>query len=377
MKIVRIDLLRVRMPFRLTFRHALASRSEGESVIVRVHDADGATGYGECVPRTYVTGESPETVWRALSGRLPAPLSGACFDTFGEVAEALSSMLDGIARHEQAAFCALELAVLDLAGRCFGVSAGSVLGPVARDRVAYSGVLSADGPDVAQKTCAAFRTMGFRAVKAKVGEDLEANLALLRTARSILGDAVSLRVDANCAWSFDEARRQLEALAEVGLDGVEQPLSADDIDSLAALTAESPIRIILDETLASAEDARRLIDVRACHCFNIRISKCGGLLGSGRIRDLAVAGGVECMLGAQVGETALLSAAGRQFATRSNNVVFCEGSYGTLLLEQDIGTEDLTIGAGGFAPALTGPGLGVDVDAGVLAAATTEECTVS
>ena len=69
-----------------------------------------------------------------------------------------------------------------------------------------------------------------------------------------------------------------------------------------------------------------------------------------------------CMLGAQVGETALLSAAGRHFATRLPDVLFLEGSYGTLLLENDIGKDDVTIGAQGKGIALTGPGLGVEVE---------------
>jgi muconate cycloisomerase len=143
---------------------------------------------------------------------------------------------------------------------------------------------------------------------------------------------------------------------------VEQPLPPEDLDGLVWLTARSPVPIVADESLASLDDAERLAGRGAAHVFNVRISKCGGLLNAGRIRDRARASGIGCMLGAQVGELALLSAAGRHFATRSPDLLFLEGSYGRLLLEEDVGEPDLTFGPGGRAGALDGPGLGIEVD---------------
>ena len=182
----------------------------------------------------------------------------------------------------------------------------------------------------------------------------------------ILGDECSLRVDANGAWTAPEAMERLEAFAPFGLDAVEQPVAREDLDGLAWLTPRSPAPVIVDESLASRADAQMLIDRRACHCFNIRVSKCGGLVNAVRIRETARQAGITCMLGAQVGETALLSAAGRHFATRSQNLLFIEGSYDKIVLEENIGERDLTIGPGGWGPVLTGNGLGVDVDEGRL-----------
>jgi muconate cycloisomerase len=126
----------------------------------------------------------------------------------------------------------------------------------------------------------------------------------------------------------------------------------------------------------SAEDARRLADAGACHLFNVRVSKCGGLINSARVREIGLRAGIGCMLGAQVGETALLSAAGRHFGTRCEDVRFFEGSYGKLLLEEDIGVQDLTVGREGAGAALDGPGIGVDVDEEKLARFVTARETV-
>jgi len=357
---VDAEILEVAIPLRLTFRHAKAERKDGDSVLVRVTDAQGRTGWGECAPRTYVTGESAISVRATLERLLPGFLANHYASLEG-LQEALTAASRTLPRNEHAAFCALELALLDLAGKVFGVSAGTLLGPVLTSGIDYSGVISADGAAVVEELCARMRQYRLHSVKLKAGRALAEDLEVLRIARSILGEECSLRVDANCAWSREETEERIAAFAPFRLDGLEQPVRADDFASMAALTATSAIPIIADESLVSTHDAEQLAALRGCHLFNVRISKCGGLANSWRVQEIGREAGIGCMLGAQVGETALLSAAGRQFATRIPDVRFCEGSFGKLLLEDDVAAEDLTFGPGGVAPALEGPGLGVTV----------------
>jgi L-alanine-DL-glutamate epimerase-like enolase superfamily enzyme len=376
LKLQQVDVLTVVIPFRMTFRHALASRSEGEVVVVRTVDSENRIGFGESVPRDYVTGETIATVCKTLRQVLVPPLLGVSFSSFDEITASLKYVLDSLPRNQQAAFCALELSVLDLAGKAFGQSAGSVAGRTESSEVRYSGVISADGVEEALDLCKKTLALGLRDVKVKVGLSADADLEILKGARGILGEECSMRIDANCAWQPEDALRHLEDYAPIRLDGVEQPIAHDDVDGLAWLTERSPVPVIVDESLASFDDGRLLIEKKACHIFNIRISKCGGLLGACRLRDLAQQAGIGFMLGAQVGETAILSAAGRHFATRSQGVRFCEGSFGTFLLEEDIGTEDVTFGPGGKAPAIGGHGLGVVVDEARLARLVTDRSTV-
>ena len=357
-----IDIMTLSIPMRLTFRHALATRDTTDSIVVRVDDGEGHVGFGEGAPRSYVTGESSETAVEALQQRLAPRILGATLGSYDDAVAQLGRLLDGLPRNEHAAMCALDLAVLDIAGHVFGCSAGTVVGPIEHERVRYSGVVSGDGVDAALKACEMIHGYGIAAVKLKVGTDPDDDLRILAGARSILGDECSLRIDANGAWTAPEALQRLEAFAPFGLEAVEQPVARDDLDGLTWLTERSPTPVIVDESLASRADAEMLIDRRACHCFNIRVSKCGGLVNAARIREMARQAGITCMLGAQVGETALLSAAGRHFATRSKNLLFIEGSYDKIVLEENIGEQDLTIGPGGWGPVLTGNGLGVDVD---------------
>ena len=121
-----------------------------------------------------------------------------------------------------------------------------------------------------------------------------------------------------------------------------------------------------DESVVTYNDAKNLIEHNACDYFNLRISKCGGLYRSLAIAHLAEQENVKLQLGCLVGETAILSAAGRHIAAYLSNIQFIEGSYSTLLLEEDIAKEEIVFGNEGKAPVLTGHGLGVNIQKEIL-----------
>jgi muconate cycloisomerase len=212
----------------------------------------------------------------------------------------------------------------------------------------------------------AARAIGVRQVKIKVGGDLDRDLGSLRLLRRLLGAGVDLRVDANCAWpTVEAALRSIAAMRHYRISAVEEPLPPHDLEALARITAETPETIIADESLRTPADAAALIDARACNAFNIRVSKCGGLLTSMRIAQTAAAAGIDVIVGAQVGESGILSAAGRQFAA-AIEPRYVEGSGGSLLLKEDLTVERMLPGRGGRARRFAGPGLGVHVIESVL-----------
>ena len=359
MKIAGFEVLIVEIPMKVSVEHALAERNVARNVLVAAHDTEGKTGWGEACPRSYVTGETVKGARDTLRTLILPDLLGCECDEPDAVAKLALGVLDGLERDQQAAFCAAELALLDLAGHNFDMSAGDFLGPVRRQTVHYTGVIATSDPENVRKNAEMLKAFGVRVVKVKVGADLERNLQRLELVRETLGDDIELRIDANCAWDVNEAIRQLEALSRLGIAGVEQPLPANDIPGMREVTAAAIVPVVADESLASLRDARRLVDERACDIFNVRVSKVGGLLNAGRIHRCAQAAGLECQLGAQVGETGLLSAAGRHYATRMEGVRWFEGSYDSFLLETAVTTPDITVGPGGEAHAIERPGLGV------------------
>jgi muconate cycloisomerase len=147
----------------------------------------------------------------------------------------------------------------------------------------------------------------------------------------------------------------------------------EQVKSLAAVRHNLKMPLMLDESLCGAIDGERAIAEQTCDLFNLRLSKCGGFIPSLRLAQLARRHGLGCQLGCQVGETAILSAAGRHFATSVAGLRYLEGSYDRHLVREALGTKDITFRRGGWAPALAGPGLGIEIDQKALARVTVSE----
>jgi muconate cycloisomerase len=151
----------------------------------------------------------------------------------------------------------------------------------------------------------------------------------------------------------------------VGIECVEQPVPHEQVQALAKVRKQTTVPIMLDESLCSMIDARRAAEGGWCDRFNIRLSKCGGFIPALRLVQFASSAGLSCQLGCQVGESAILTAAGRHFACSVRGLTALEGSYDRHLMRDALGFEDLTFGRGGVAPALQGSGHGawIDMDA--------------
>ena len=294
MRISAFEIITIEIPMRMSVEHALAKRATARNVLVRAHCEGDAhlTGWGESCPREYVTGESVESAVRDLANSLLPRLVGTELADLPAAEAVLTEMLSDVSRSGQAAFCAAELAVLDLVGRATETSAGKVFGPEQAERARYSGVLATEDPMKVREYCALMKKFGVAEVKVKVTESLDGNREILEIAREILGSEVALRLDANAAWDADESIRQLEALREFELGGVEQPVPAEDLEALMRITAAELCPVVVDESLCSLADAHELIEKRACDVFNVRISKCGGLINAGRIERAAAEAGL-------------------------------------------------------------------------------------
>jgi L-Ala-D/L-Glu epimerase / N-acetyl-D-glutamate racemase len=211
------------------------------------------------------------------------------------------------------------------------------------------------------------RLYGFRDCKVKVGAAGDDDAARLATIRLWGGSRMDVRVDVNGAWRADEALAKLEVLVPYRVSSVEQPMAHEEKGALAELRRQIQVPVMLDESFTSMIDAKAAVEQNACDLFNIRLSKCGGFLASLRLAAYAREVGRGYQLGCHPGESGVLSAAGRQWATSVAGVRHLEGSYDRYLFTRRVTKEDLTFGYGGRAPALTGPGLGVTIDTAVLA----------
>jgi muconate cycloisomerase len=227
--------------------------------------------------------------------------------------------------------------------------------------VVYGGVLPFVNDGVLPLVLWLYRLYGFKTVKIKVGKNLESDVERVKKARSILGKDVTLRVDANAAWNVEQTLRFAERVRPFGVASIEQPVPAQDLEGMAKLTASLPEQIIADESLCTISQAQTLAHEKICSGFNIRLSKVGGFLAAREIAEIARRAGIAGHMGAQVGESGILSAAGRAFAQAQGPFENCEGSANLFLLKQDLTKEDFTAGFAGMGKPILSPGLGLTV----------------
>lgn len=383
----RITLRRIEVPLKKEITHASHSRDRSENLVVEVELATGHIGYGEGVPRSYVTGETVETAFVALSRPDWARLLGKPHD-FADVVQSLQRLQlaeieeDPRGMFGNAARCGLELALLDAYGRCFGESAGRAIELIelpGLDRfstprpVRYGAAITAESLPNEIRSAIRFRLYGFRDVKAKVGVEHQDDARRLRWIRGILGKGIDLRLDANEAWGAADLLEKVEPLRRFSPSCLEQPIPHAQVDALAELRPRLRIPVMLDESLCGYPDAVAAIERGTADLLNVRVSKCGGIFPSLRIIALAARSGLGVQLGCHPGETAILSAAGRMLASRVRGLRYVEGSYDRHILRRNLSREDLTFGYGGRAQPLPGPGLGATVDPSALEAMTTEK----
>ena len=363
-QIESLDVYRFPVPFKVVFRHASASRSEAANVIVAARGPEGLTGYGEGCPREYVTGETVATATAFIRKHAPSIVRDVG-DTEGLRAwkQSHRAAIDG----NPAAFCAIEIAVLDLFGKLAGRPVEDLLG-ISRigGTFRYSAVLGDSSMPTFEAQARRFREMGFRDFKVKVSGDTGRDRRKLGVLTE-QGDAnVRIRLDANNLWrEADEAVGYLRTL-DAKVFAVEEPLRKGDLAGMREVARECALKIILDESLVRIRQLEALEDADVW-IVNLRISKMGGILRSLEVAAETVGRSIGLIVGAQVGETSLLTRAALTVMNEyRTGIIAAEGAFGRLLLERDLTTPGLMFGPGGELAAEAGfdpaePGLGLRV----------------
>ena len=365
MRIERLDVFRFPVPFRVVFRHASASRSEAANVIVAARGPGGVSGYGEGCPREYVTGETRASAVAFVESHRTSLASGvrdtkSLFTWTQAYREAIDSA--------PAAFCAVEMAVLDLFGRLEEKPIEDLLGlarPTGGFR--YSAVLGDSAIPAFKAQAERFWAMGFRDFKVKMSGDVEQDRLKLAVLAEKGGPGVRIRLDANNLWPDPAtAVRHLKAL-DARVFAVEEPLQAGDFEGMRRVAGECGVRIIVDESLVRLQQLEALTGGQTW-IVNLRVSKMGGLLRSLEVAAEIVRRGIGLIVGAQVGETSLLTRAALTVMNQHRQeIIAAEGGFGTHLLERDLTEPSLMFGQDGILESghfldPSSPGLGLHID---------------
>lgn len=346
MKIQEIKATPLEIPFKTSFKHASADRAKTASVWVEAHATHGGlVGYGEGCPREYVTGESLQSALDWIA-RYQSSIVNDVTD--------LASLKAWVVKHEQAidkdpaAWCAVEIALLDLLGKSQGLSLEALLSlPPLPPVFQYSAVLGDSDLAGFSKQVLKYVSVGFRDFKIKLSGDLEKDSAKISCLNSS-GVPVKIRGDANNLWREPaEVVAYLDRLGQL-FWALEEPLAPRDFAGLSKIAVQAGVKIILDESCTRARDLRDIENTPGLWILNLRVSKLGGLIRSLDLLKHARSLGLQVIIGAHVGETSVLSRAGLTLAAAAGDAkIAMEGAFGTHLLEHDVCEPPLMFGKGG------------------------------
>jgi L-alanine-DL-glutamate epimerase-like enolase superfamily enzyme/pimeloyl-ACP methyl ester carboxylesterase len=335
---IQIEARPLIIPLKTTVRHAGATRNKGESIWVSA-SRNGILGFGEGCPRAYVAGDDLESSLLWVAANFSNEHNQ--FHNLEDVKKWIKENGELIDRYPSA-WCAIELALLDLLSREQNCSVEDLLGLQSYERFGkYTAVLGDCGKWEFTHQTDQYLIYGLTDFKIKLCGDLEKDQAkldiLTDLSREHCVSDIRIRLDANNLWAgrTQEAIRHIKKLRGP-IFAIEEPVGARDIAGMIRMIDEIGLPIILDESLCTLADLERVQGLSDKFIANIKISRVGGL-----IRALDLINALKnlnwpIIIGCHVGETSLLTraalipafAAGKHLAAQ-------EGAFGDYLIKRE------------------------------------------
>ena len=354
--IQRVEIYKLYIPLKEPFVISLGPIHQVQNVVVILRTADGCAGYGECSPYMSINGESIDTCFivgqyfaAVLKGKNALDIAG-CLDIMDKTIYANSSIKS-----------AFDIALHDIAGQHSGVPIYRLLGGEKNKVLDTDMTVSIGDPQKMKNDAIRFKQEGFPAIKVKLGETKEKDVERIKSIRDGIGDSHPLRIDANQGWKTpDLAIEVLQALAPFNIEHCEEPILRHRFMELGRVRAASPIPIMADESCGDEHDAERLISLKACDMFNIKLGKSSGFHKGLKIAELGARAGMPMQVGGFM-ESRLGMTAAAHLALANDHIHHCD--FDTPLMF----TEDPVIGGirymeKGIIDLPEVPGLGAVID---------------
>jgi O-succinylbenzoate synthase len=353
MNITAVEMREIRLRLVHFFETSFGRTVERRILLVRVTDGDGAEGWGECT-----AGEGPfyseewvDSAWEATRLFL-APMA------LGREVEGAAGVfgLMGRVRGNRMAKAAVETACWDLEARRAGVPLWRHLGGVQAEIPCGVSIGIQDSHEQLLEKIEKELRDGYQRIKIKIkpGWDRE----VVERVRSRFPD-IRLMVDANSAYTLEDAS-MLRALDEYDLMMIEQPLAYDDREDHAKLQKMIRTPVCLDESVRSAEDARKAIEMGACRIVNVKLGRVGGHAEAARVESVCRESGVPVWCGGML-ESGIGRAHNVAMATLRGFTLPGDVSASARYWAEDIIDPPVTVTPAGTIKAPDGPGIGFEV----------------
>jgi L-alanine-DL-glutamate epimerase-like enolase superfamily enzyme len=360
-KIISVETIPVHQTVnpRLAIVSAAGKHPESHYLFIRIATDAGVIGYGEATVVPVWSGENQAGAQQIVREMFAPMLKNMDPFQVGLIVQSMDRLLIG----NPFLKAAIEMALLDIAGKALSVPVHILLGGARRPaEIALRFSIGAFPPAEATRVARHAVDLGLRAVKVKVGLDFSGDIARVEAVRSAVGNDVRVAVDANGGWTEADTRRAIPYLEKLNVNVIEQPLRRGDFRGCARLRQRTSIPIMLDESIFTSHDALEAIREDACDLISVYPGKNGGILRSLEIAQMAAAAGLQCTIGSNLemdlGTAAMLhlAVAIPQLATAVDHDIIGPLYYEHRVTRTSIDFRD------GCAILPEGPGLGIEMD---------------
>ena len=356
MRIKKIEIIPVNIPFFKTLKAAVGDWGVAEFVIVRMHTDAGIVGLGEVPPFIGVSRISQGAIVEIIKRDIAPVILG--LDPFQ--VEKAWDLMDKAAPGNGMAATPIDMAMFDIMGKALKTPVYNLLGGIHQEKVPIAGLVGMASTKEMATDCQRWVDMGAQAVRIKIGLGLRVDMKNAKAARKVIGDKVKLRADCNQAFNRNEAIKAITVLDEYDLELVEQPVAWHDLKGMGIVARAVKPLILPHETLLDRFDAMHLIEYGAAGVFGIKLDRPGGFVNAKKVCGLAELANIPCFVSSSV-ELGVSTAAAAHLAVSQRVVkLACEFS-GPQMITDDIVRNPIPI-VDGFARPSDEPGLGVELD---------------
>ena len=282
MRIAKADIFLTEIPYKNPYQTSTNVTAKGRHIVLKLTSETGLIGWGESgiISRGYpAQGDTPETMFAVLESYLCPAIIGKDPCTF----EVIMSQLDQLIKGHLFAKCAIDHALLDLAGKVLNVPVCNLLGGAHHLSYDVSRSLPlASAKQVAERALQ-LQAQGYQRLTLKGSGLLNDDYLCFKSVRQALGDHFELEVDPNCAYDIPTAIQFIKRIEQYDVFAVEQPTPGHDIAGLAEVKRHVSTTIIADESLFTRRDLKDIIHLNAAHAICLKPFKSGGILASRRL----------------------------------------------------------------------------------------------
>lgn len=353
MKITKIEAWLVSMRLKEPYTIAYETIETATNVFLRVETNTKIYGFGCAAPDLQVTGETPESVLKAIREIVYPSIKGSDPLRSAMLLERIAPLLGS----QSSALAAVDMALHDILGKACGLPLWKLLGGF-RDRIKTSVTIGILPEQETVARAKEWLAQGFKTLKIKGGKDVDSDIIRVHKVREAVGIETELRFDANQGFTFEQAVKFVEGTRHCRLELIEQPTPMGQPDLLGRVTSSVSIPVMADESLITLRDAFRLARKNLVDMVNVKLMKVGGIAIARQINAVARSAGLEVMVGC-MDESAISIAAGLHFALARPNVLYADLD-GHLDLMNDPCEGAVLIRNGVLYPT-SNPGLGFDI----------------